>query len=165
TRRSSDLDKFSVPPLDDAVRTGMNTTASRLQISVLPWCCAPTMCTGQHSPACARRWRNKPGLLAPGVLRLGGGLKAWMPTIGAGCREPERSLPMRDVAGLNFHRQGGVATVRLNRPERLNAITWKMVEGLIDFTEECSRDDTIRVIVITGNGRAFSSGDDIVEGM
>jgi 2-(1,2-epoxy-1,2-dihydrophenyl)acetyl-CoA isomerase len=72
---------------------------------------------------------------------------------------------MRDVAGLNFHRQGGVATVTLNRPERLNAITWKMVEGLIDFTEECSRDDAIRVMVITGNGRAFSSGDDIVEGM
>jgi len=72
---------------------------------------------------------------------------------------------MRDVAGLRFHRQGGVATVTLNRPERLNAITWKMVEGLIDFTEECSRDDAIRVIVITGNGRAFSSGDDIVEGM
>ena len=72
---------------------------------------------------------------------------------------------MRDVAGLSFQRQGGVATVTLNRPERLNAITWKMVEGLIDFTEECSRDDAIRVIVITGNGRAFSSGDDIVEGM
>lgn len=40
-----------------------------------------------------------------------------------------------------------------------------MVEGLIDFTEECSRDDATRVMVITGNGRAFSSGDDIVEGM
>ena len=72
---------------------------------------------------------------------------------------------MRDVAGLSFHREGGVATVTLNRPERLNALTWKMVEGLIDFTEACSRDDAIRVMVITGNGRAFSSGDDIVEGM
>jgi len=72
---------------------------------------------------------------------------------------------MRDVAGLSFHREGGVATVTLNRPERLNALTWKMVEGLIDFTEVCSRDDAIRVMVVTGNGRAFSSGDDIVEGM
>ena len=53
----------------------------------------------------------------------------------------------------------------LNRPERLNAITWKMVEGVIDFTEECSRDNTVRVIVITGAGRAFSSGDNIVAGM
>lgn len=72
---------------------------------------------------------------------------------------------MRDVAGLSFQRQGSVATVTLNRPERLNAITWEMVEGLIDFTEECSRDETVRVLVITGNGRAFSSGDDIVDGM
>ena len=72
---------------------------------------------------------------------------------------------MRDVEGLSFHRDGGVATVMLNRPERLNAITWKMVEGLIDFTEACSRDDEVRVLVITGKGRAFSSGDDIVDGM
>lgn len=72
---------------------------------------------------------------------------------------------MRDVEGLDFHREGGVATVRLNRPERLNALTWTMLEGLTDFTEACSRDETIRVMVITGMGRAFSSGDDIVEGM
>jgi len=72
---------------------------------------------------------------------------------------------MQDVEGLGFHREGGVATVTLHRPERLKAITWKMVEGLIDFIEECSRDETIRVMVITGTGRAFSSGDDIVEGM
>jgi 2-(1,2-epoxy-1,2-dihydrophenyl)acetyl-CoA isomerase len=72
---------------------------------------------------------------------------------------------MQDVEGLSFQRDGGVATVTLNRPERLNAITWKMVEGIIDFTEECSRDDAVRVMVITGQGRAFSSGDDIVAGM
>jgi 2-(1,2-epoxy-1,2-dihydrophenyl)acetyl-CoA isomerase len=72
---------------------------------------------------------------------------------------------MRDVEGLSFNRAGGVAIVTLNRPERLNAITWKMVEGLIDFTEACSRDNEVRVMVITGEGRAFSSGDDIVHGM
>jgi 2-(1,2-epoxy-1,2-dihydrophenyl)acetyl-CoA isomerase len=72
---------------------------------------------------------------------------------------------MRDVEGLRFERQGGVATVTLNRPQRLNAITWEMMQGLIDFTEACSRDDTVRVMVITGEGRAFSSGDDIVNGM
>ena len=72
---------------------------------------------------------------------------------------------MREVEGLSYNRTDGVATVTLNRPERLNAITWKMVEGLIDFTEACSRDDTVRVMVITGEGRAFSSGDDIVDGM
>ena len=72
---------------------------------------------------------------------------------------------MKDIEGLSFTRESGVATATLNRPERLNAITWKMVEGLIDFIEACGRDDTVRVIVITGEGRAFSSGDDIVAGM
>lgn len=72
---------------------------------------------------------------------------------------------MRDVEGLRFECQAGVATVTLNRPERLNAITWDMMLGLIDFTEECSRDETVRVMVISGEGRAFSSGDDIVDGM
>jgi 2-(1,2-epoxy-1,2-dihydrophenyl)acetyl-CoA isomerase len=72
---------------------------------------------------------------------------------------------MRDVEGLSFKRQGSVATVILNRPERLNAITWTMMEGLIDFTDACSRDTTVRAVVITGEGRAFSSGDDIVAGM
>lgn len=72
---------------------------------------------------------------------------------------------MRDIEGLRFKREDGIATITLNRPERLNAITWTMVEGLIDFTEACSRDETVRVIVITGEGRAFSSGDDIVDGM
>lgn len=72
---------------------------------------------------------------------------------------------MRDVEGLRFKREGGIATITLNRPERLNAITWKMVEGIVDFTEVCGRDPEVRVIVITGEGRAFSSGDDIVNGM
>ena len=72
---------------------------------------------------------------------------------------------MRDVEGLRFTHQEGVATVTLNRPERLNAITWDMVQGIVDFTEECSRDETVRVMVIAGEGRAFSSGDDIVAGM
>jgi enoyl-CoA hydratase/carnithine racemase len=38
------------------------------------------------------------------------------------------------------HRDGAVATVTLNRPERLNAMTWPMVEGLIDFIEIFARE-------------------------
>ena len=72
---------------------------------------------------------------------------------------------MDDVEGLLFDVREGVATVTLNRPEKLNAITWEMVNGLTRFVEECGFDDNVRVIVITGNGRAFSSGDDIVGGM
>lgn len=72
---------------------------------------------------------------------------------------------MEDVDGLSFHRDSGVATVTLNRPEKLNALTFKMIQGLTDFVEECGRDEDVRAIVITGAGRAFSSGDDIVGGM
>ena len=72
---------------------------------------------------------------------------------------------MKEVEGLLFRREGGVATITLNRPDKLNAITFRMVEGLTAFVDECGQDDDIRAIVITGAGRAFSSGDDIVGGM
>lgn len=72
---------------------------------------------------------------------------------------------MNDVEGLKFAREDGIATITLNRPDKLNAITFKMVEGLTDFLDECGMDDAVRAVVITGAGRAFSSGDDIVGGM
>jgi 2-(1,2-epoxy-1,2-dihydrophenyl)acetyl-CoA isomerase len=59
----------------------------------------------------------------------------------------------------------GVATLTLNRPERLNAMTWPMLEELFEALESAERDDSVRVIVLKGAGRAFCSGDDIVEGM
>lgn len=59
----------------------------------------------------------------------------------------------------------GVMRVTLNRPERLNAITWSMMERLLDAVDGCAADDSVRVLVFRGAGRVFSSGDDIVEGM
>jgi len=72
---------------------------------------------------------------------------------------------MKDHEGLTFEQVGGVATITLNRPERLNAILFSMIEGITELVDELGRDDDVRAIVITGNGRAFSSGDDIVGGM
>ena len=72
---------------------------------------------------------------------------------------------MQDYDGLEFSRAGGVATITLNRPEKLNAILHTMVQGITEIVDELGRDDDIRAIVITGAGRAFSSGDDIVGGM
>ena len=69
------------------------------------------------------------------------------------------------IDGLEFHREGSVATVTLNRPEKLNALTFQMIQGVTDFVEECGWDPDVRAIVITGAGRAFCSGDDIVDGM
>src|SRR6266498_3449880 len=64
-----------------------------------------------------------------------------------------------------FDKQAGIARVTMNRPDRLNAMTWRMIEEFLDVVEECGRDDSVRVLVFTGAGRAFSSGDDIVDGM
>ena len=64
-----------------------------------------------------------------------------------------------------FEKHAGVATVTMNRPEKLNAMTWRMIEEFLDAVEDVAQDDTVRVLVFAGAGRAFSAGDDIVDGM
>jgi len=58
-------------------------------------------------------------------------------------------------------RDGHVATVTLNRPERMNAISGPMLEQLSDRLLELDADPEVRVIVITGSGRAFCAGLDL----
>jgi 2-(1,2-epoxy-1,2-dihydrophenyl)acetyl-CoA isomerase len=60
-----------------------------------------------------------------------------------------------------FEREGPVGVVTLNRPEKLNPFTWKMIQEILNVLHEMEKDDGIRVLVITGAGRAFSSGDDM----
>ncbi|MFV0307741.1 MAG: enoyl-CoA hydratase/isomerase family protein [Desertimonas sp.] len=55
----------------------------------------------------------------------------------------------------------GVATVTLNRPEQMNAWTREMSDQLSDAMEALDADDAVRVIVVTGAGRAFCAGVDI----
>lgn len=54
-----------------------------------------------------------------------------------------------------------VATITLNRPDKLNAFTGTMREDLLAALRECESDDAIRAIVITGAGRAFCAGGDV----
>jgi 2-(1,2-epoxy-1,2-dihydrophenyl)acetyl-CoA isomerase len=56
---------------------------------------------------------------------------------------------------------GGVRTITLNRPERLNAIDPELADALPRAIEQAARDDAVRVVVITGAGRGFCSGLDI----
>ena len=59
----------------------------------------------------------------------------------------------------------GIATLRLNRPEQLNAFTVEMANELVDFFTGVNARDDIRAIVVTGSGRAFCAGMDLsVEG-
>jgi len=54
-----------------------------------------------------------------------------------------------------------VATVTLNRPEKMNAATFTMAEQLQEAVAEAERDPQVRVTVLTGAGRAFCAGDDV----
>jgi enoyl-CoA hydratase/carnithine racemase len=58
----------------------------------------------------------------------------------------------------------GVATLTLSRPERLNAFTWTMMHELIAAFDQTDADDAVRVVVVTGAGRAFCAGADLGEG-
>ena len=61
-------------------------------------------------------------------------------------------------------RQDGVALVTLNRPDKLNALSFPLMEELDDALCGCETDDAIKAVILTGAGdRAFSAGADIHE--
>ncbi|MEP7360504.1 MAG: enoyl-CoA hydratase-related protein [Chloroflexota bacterium] len=57
----------------------------------------------------------------------------------------------------------GVLTITLNRPDALNAFTVEMKEGLLAALKDAARDKSVRVVILTGAGRAFSAGQDLKE--
>jgi enoyl-CoA hydratase/carnithine racemase len=58
---------------------------------------------------------------------------------------------------------GPVATVRMNRPEALNALNSKMVQDLVTAFDALEADDSVRCVVLTGSDRAFCAGADVKE--
>ena len=58
-------------------------------------------------------------------------------------------------------RDGGVGTLTLNRPDKLNAFAGTMRQEMADALDELENDDAVRVIVITGAGRGFCAGADV----
>jgi enoyl-CoA hydratase/carnithine racemase len=59
--------------------------------------------------------------------------------------------------------EGGVATVTLSRPEKMNPLTFESYRELADFFAACKQDDAVKAIVVTGAGGNFSSGGDVFE--
>jgi 2-(1,2-epoxy-1,2-dihydrophenyl)acetyl-CoA isomerase len=59
--------------------------------------------------------------------------------------------------------EGGVGWIRLNRPEKMNAIGALTRKQLGEAIKQAERDDAVRVVVLTGSGRAFCSGADVTE--
>ena len=65
------------------------------------------------------------------------------------------------MAFIESQVRDGVATVTLNRPEKLNSFTGTMREELLDALRVCESDPATRAVVITGAGRAFCAGGDV----
>jgi len=60
-----------------------------------------------------------------------------------------------------LQREGAVAVVTLNRPERMNAVHLSMMVTLADLLAELEGDDTVGAVVLTGAGRGFCAGGDV----
>lgn len=58
----------------------------------------------------------------------------------------------------------GVFTLTLNRPDKLNAFTFTMMKELLAVYDEIDRDDAVRVVIVTGEGRGFCAGADLSAG-
>jgi len=69
---------------------------------------------------------------------------------------------MTDTAEfITFDRRDHIAILRLNRPDNLNSWNLQMRQELRDAVQSCVEDDALRVLIITGTGRAFSAGEDV----
>lgn len=64
-----------------------------------------------------------------------------------------------------YERQDGVAIIAMNRPDSLNGFTPELCEDLLQAFEKAEQDESARVVVFTGEGRAFSAGADLKQGL
>jgi len=64
---------------------------------------------------------------------------------------------------VKVENEGAVGWIRLNRPEKMNAIGALTRKQLGEAIKQAERDDSVRVVVLTGSGRAFCSGADVTE--
>jgi enoyl-CoA hydratase/carnithine racemase len=73
-------------------------------------------------------------------------------------------MPEPQITEIAFEQIGAVASITLNRPQKLNAITPEMTDELRRLVAHCNHDSSIRVVILTGAGpRAFCVGSDIKE--
>ncbi|MBP1690370.1 MAG: enoyl-CoA hydratase [Deltaproteobacteria bacterium] len=69
-----------------------------------------------------------------------------------------------DYQQIRYETDGPILTLTLNRPDKLNAFTVRMMQELIDAFDRADADDAVRVIIVTGAGRAFCAGADLSGG-
>jgi enoyl-CoA hydratase/carnithine racemase len=73
---------------------------------------------------------------------------------------PQVSAPSHGPAVL-YEKTGGIGLLRLNRPEKLNAMNYEMGYELRDLVAGIREDSSLRALVVTGSGKAFSAGGDL----
>jgi len=64
---------------------------------------------------------------------------------------------------IQYETSEGVATLTLNRPDQMNALTTPMMEEMKAALRDAARDDAVRAVILTGAGRGFCSGADLTE--
>ena len=62
---------------------------------------------------------------------------------------------------IQTEQSGEILTIRLNRPDQMNAFTVKMAYEVIEALDNADADDSVRAVIFTGNGRAFCAGMDL----
>src|SRR5262245_42369905 len=72
-------------------------------------------------------------------------------------------MPVSPDRGFDYRVEDGVGTVTLTRPDTLNSLTFEVYAELDRLARECQSDDTVKVLVLTGSGKAFCSGGDVHE--
>lgn len=60
-------------------------------------------------------------------------------------------------------RQGGVLRVTLNRPEKLNSLSYRLLHDLVEVARAVNEDPSIRAVLLSGSGRAFCAGADLTD--
>jgi 2-(1,2-epoxy-1,2-dihydrophenyl)acetyl-CoA isomerase len=69
-----------------------------------------------------------------------------------------------DFEQIIYDKSDGIATITLNRPERMNAFTAKMIEEWYQALWNAHTDPDTRVVIVTGTGRGFCAGADVARG-
>jgi len=69
-----------------------------------------------------------------------------------------------DYTQIIYEVADGIATITLNRPEKLNAFTNRMMRELLDVFDVVDADDEVRVVIVSGAGRGFCAGADLAGG-
>lgn len=69
-----------------------------------------------------------------------------------------------DYQDITLDIADGIATITLNRPDKLNAFTGKMMHEIIDAFDRTDADDDVKVVIVTGAGKGFCAGADLSSG-